>query len=109
MISRERLDELRRKADLTCSFQVTLTDDEMYALLQAYETIGEITQQLAAKDAGIAALKAEMEGMRTYSHETVKGLVDWRDKRIAELEAQNKELRRIIEGSGVDAPDKPNH
>ena len=40
-----------------------------------------------------AALKAQIDELRPYSYETVKGLVKWRDERIAELEAQNERLK----------------
>jgi hypothetical protein len=46
----------------------------------------------------VAELQAKIDTMRTYSHETVRGEVDWRDQRIAALEAENADLRKCIDG-----------
>lgn len=55
-------------------------------------------RQLTAALAKVRELEQEVATTRTYSHETVRALVDHRDARIARLEQELATLRTAAEG-----------
>lgn len=61
--------------------------------------MGTVESQKQTHDALVKRcreLGEELAEMRTYSHETVSGLVKHRDERIAKLEAQNCRMRGCL-------------
>lgn len=42
-------------------------------------------------------LQSKLDSMAVYSHETVRGAVQWRDDRIAELEAALRGMVRLVD------------
>lgn len=104
-----------RLADLLADVAALRAErDEALALLQDAPShadmdatmfeINVLAGQMGRLEAAVAALRAErdalqskLDSMAVYSHETVRGAVQWRDERIAELERERDRLREALD------------
>jgi uncharacterized small protein (DUF1192 family) len=86
---------------------MSATSEELSRPLTSIEMHEINLSRYKALEVEIDKLKAELANMKTYSHETVRGLVDHRDETIKKLTAENAKLNIILfhKENGLSHPD----
>lgn len=91
----DKLKKTNRKLNRRCQFAESVANENVEKCKKARISFGRMLANYAAIQAidENAKLKKELE--HTYSHESVRGLVDHRDATIKELTAQNEKLKEF--------------